>query len=78
MPTIARVGPYRFLFFSNEGLEPPHIHVEAGDRLAKFWLQSITLARATRYKPHELKEIEKIIAENQARFVAAWHTHFKS
>ena len=29
MPTVLRVGRYRFLFFSNEGHEPPHIHVKA-------------------------------------------------
>src|SRR5258708_4053139 len=28
----------RFFFFSNEGNEPPHIHIEDGDGYAKFWL----------------------------------------
>ena len=27
MPTILRLGSYRFYFFSDEGNEPPHIHV---------------------------------------------------
>jgi len=27
MPTILRIGPYRFYFYSNEKGEPPHIHV---------------------------------------------------
>jgi hypothetical protein len=30
MPTVLRVGRYRFFFFSNEGQELPHIHVKAG------------------------------------------------
>ena len=40
MPTLLREGPYRFFFYSDEGdpREPPHVHVTAGDRLAKFWL----------------------------------------
>jgi len=31
MPTALRVDDYRFFFFSNEGNEPVHIHVESGD-----------------------------------------------
>ena len=29
MATVLRVGLYRFFFYSNEGSELPHIHVEA-------------------------------------------------
>ena len=28
LPTVARIGPYRFFFFSNEGTESPHVHVQ--------------------------------------------------
>lgn len=35
MPTILTIGEYRFYFYSSENGEPPHIHVEAGDRLAE-------------------------------------------
>jgi hypothetical protein len=31
MPTVLRVKGYRFFFFSNEGAEPPHIHIEYGE-----------------------------------------------
>jgi hypothetical protein len=44
MPTILRVGRYRFFFFSNEGREPAHIHVKAGSDEAKFWLDPVQLA----------------------------------
>lgn len=33
MPTVLRVAGYRF-FFSNEGNEPPHIHVEHDEAYA--------------------------------------------
>ena len=39
-PMVLIVEGYRFFFFSNEGFEPPHIHVEKGDSHAKWWLQS--------------------------------------
>lgn len=44
MPTVLRVGRYRFFFFSNEGSEPTHIHVKADADEAKFWLDPIRLA----------------------------------
>ena len=28
LPTIARIGPFRFFFYSNEGTEPSHVHVQ--------------------------------------------------
>ncbi|MHB8905139.1 MAG: DUF4160 domain-containing protein [Melioribacteraceae bacterium] len=36
MPTILRTNGYRFFFFSREGNEPMHIHIEQADRYAKF------------------------------------------
>ncbi len=75
MPTIRRVGRYRFHFFSNEGDEPPHIHVKAGEDQAKFWLESIQLASNYGFKGHELNEIARIVQEYQQEFLEAWHEH---
>ena len=44
MPTVLRVGRFRFFFFSNEGAEPPHIHIQAAGDQAKFWLDPIGIA----------------------------------
>ncbi len=41
MPTILRVDGFRFFFFSNEGFEPSHVHIESGDGYAKFWLNPV-------------------------------------
>ena len=46
MPTVLRIGRFRFYFFSNEGEEPPHIHIKAAEDQAKFWLDPIVLATA--------------------------------
>jgi hypothetical protein len=37
-------GPYRLYFYSHEGNEPPHIHVDRDDWSAKFWLEPVALA----------------------------------
>jgi len=44
MPTVLRIGRFRFYFFSNEREEPAHIHVKAAEDEAKFWLDPMELA----------------------------------
>jgi hypothetical protein len=46
MPTVLRVGPYRFFFVSLDRGEPPHIHVWRESMVAKFWLDPIALQQA--------------------------------
>jgi hypothetical protein len=76
MPTILRVGRYRFFFFSNENNEPPHIHVKAESDQAKFWLTPIELASSHGFRGQELNEIEKIIQEHLQELIEAWHEYF--
>jgi hypothetical protein len=44
VPTVLRWGPYRAFFYSNEGNEPAHVHVRAGDKEAKLWLHDLTVS----------------------------------
>jgi len=76
-PTVKRLGPYRFLFFSNEGKEPPHIHVQEGRKLAKFWLDSCDLAYSTNFAPHELTQVQDLVRQHKEPFLEAWHDFFK-
>ncbi|MBI4712035.1 MAG: DUF4160 domain-containing protein [Planctomycetes bacterium] len=62
MPTVLRIRGYRFFFFSNEGNEPPHIHVESGENYAKFWLEPVTLSRVIGFSGPELTKIHKMVA----------------
>lgn len=36
MPTILRKLGFRFFFYSNEGNEPPHVHVEKDKGNGKY------------------------------------------
>jgi hypothetical protein len=76
MPTILRLGPYRFFFYSLEVGEPPHIHVESGSQTAKFWLDPVELARSQGVRNHELGRLRLIVIENRLKFLEAWHEHF--
>lgn len=77
MPTVARIGPYRFYFFSNEGNEPAHIHVQRDRQLAKFWLRPVSLASSTGFPAPELRGIEEIVVNNRGEFEEAWHAFFR-
>jgi len=76
MPTIVRIGPYRFFFFGNEGSEPPHVHVQRDRNLAKFWLTPVSLASSAGFAGHELREIAVLVEENRERFLEAWNEFF--
>lgn len=76
MPTVMRLDGYRFFFYSGEGNEPPHIHVEHGDRVAKYWLEPVELASSARFRSHELGEVQAIVDANRDSLVRAWHEHF--
>jgi len=76
MPTIARIGPYRFFFYANEGTEPPHIHVKRGEGSAKFWLDPVSLVRSRNFAARELRRIESIVTDHAQRFQEAWHEFF--
>ena len=75
-PTVLRIGPYRFFFFSNEGFEPPHVHIQRDRGLAKYWLDPVRLARSSGLAPHELSTIEALIRDNEAGLLEAWHEFF--
>lgn len=76
MPTVDRIGPYRIFFYSNEGDEPPHVHVQRDRNVSKFWLSPVALVGALGFKPHELREMERLVAENQQAFLEAWYEFF--
>ncbi|RYE44356.1 MAG: DUF4160 domain-containing protein [Hyphomicrobiales bacterium] len=76
MPTVRRVAGYRFYFYSRENDEPPHIHVEWGDKLAKYWLEPIELASSARFRTHELAPVRSMVVQYQKEFLKAWHEHF--
>ena len=76
MPTVLNLGEYRFYFYSRENGEPPHIHVERGDMLAKYWLEPLELASWKRFRAHELTAIRVLVSEHREQFLKAWHEHF--
>ncbi len=76
MPTVLRVDGQRFFFYSNEGIEPPHIHVQKAEKYAKFWLRPIRVADSIGYTSKELNYLQNIISEQLELLLEAWYEHF--
>jgi hypothetical protein len=76
VPTVLRIDGYRLFFFSNEGNEPIHIHVESGDGYCKYWVKPIILAYSTGYNSSELNTIKKIVEEHSVQIENSWNEHF--
>jgi Domain of unknown function (DUF4160) len=76
MPTVLRVGPYRFFFYSGDGHEPPHVHAERDDSIAKFWLNPVRLARSGGFGRAEIRDIGRLVGEHQSELLEAWNDYF--
>ena len=76
MPTLLKRHGYRFFFFTREGSEPPHIHIEKGEDYAKFWLQPVRLSRNRGFLSRHLSGIRSLVEENEALFLEKWHERF--
>jgi hypothetical protein len=76
MPTVLRLGPYRLFFYSSDGNEPRHVHVQRDASLAKFWLKPIRLDSSQGFQVSELRRIEGMIVVHQRRLAEAWDEYF--
>ncbi|MCX6990740.1 MAG: DUF4160 domain-containing protein [Chlamydiae bacterium] len=76
MPTVLRIGPYRFYFYSNEPNEPPHIHIDKDDLSAKFWLKKVSIAENIGFAKKELNALHKLVEEHQKLFLDKWYGYF--
>jgi hypothetical protein len=76
MPTVLRIGPYRFFFYAGDRNEPPHIHVERDDCEAKFWLEPIRLEHSHGFARKEINRIQQIVEENRQHLLEGWDDYF--
>jgi hypothetical protein len=64
MPTVLRIGQFRFHFYSDERGEPPHIHIATADGECKFWLEPVTLAGNKGLRAETVRLIERLVYEH--------------
>lgn len=73
MPTVLRIGPYRFSFFSIDCKEPQHVHVVCDRIKAKIWLNPVRIAKNEGFKPVELRKVLRLTEANREILLERWH-----
>lgn len=76
MPTVLRIGPYRFFFYAGDSDEPPHIHIERDENTAKFWLDPIRLQNSGGFSRNEINRIQRLVEENKNQLLRSWDEYF--
>ena len=76
MPTVLRIGPYRFFFYTGDRFEPPHIHVERESDRAKVWLDPVRLQESGGFRRNEIARILELVRVNELTLIRAWNEYF--
>ncbi|MCL4539229.1 MAG: DUF4160 domain-containing protein [Bacteroidetes bacterium] len=76
MPTVLRVGAYRFFFYAGDRGEPPHVHIERDEKIAKFWLSPVRLQKSGGFDRLEIGRIQKIVEDNCEVLIEVWNEYF--
>jgi hypothetical protein len=61
---------------SDEGNEPPHIHVEKAEGRGKYWIDPVEKAYMKDFSPQDEKKAGQIVMEEQEYFKKKWHEYF--
>ncbi|MEZ4416159.1 MAG: DUF4160 domain-containing protein [Gemmatimonadota bacterium] len=72
MPTILRLGPYRFYFYSAEDGERPHVHIDRDLSSAKLWLDPVEVGASEGFPRHELRRLRALVEAHHDALVRAW------
>jgi hypothetical protein len=76
MPTVLRLGPYRFFFFAGDRNEPAHVHVERDSNHAKLWLHPVRVHDSGRFPRRELARIIWMVREHEPALLRSWNDYF--
>jgi len=76
VPTVLRVSGYRFYFWSDEGVEPAHVHVRRAGDYAKFWLEPVRIAQSYGFRRSELTLLTRVAVEHSPRLLESWYAYF--
>lgn len=78
MPTVLRIGPYRFFFYSSDRYEPHHVHIERDASVAKFWLDPVRLGNSGGFNRKEISELQQMVTKHRVDLMEAWNEFFSS
>lgn len=73
MPTVFRHGGFRFHFYSNEGNEPPHIHITGHGGEMKVWLPSLEVEFSFGLAPREQRQVLEVVKDKKDFLMEKWN-----
>ena len=76
MPRVCEYTGHRVYFYSNEGVEPPHVHVRQASSDAKFWLEPVGRERSKAFSEPQLNWIRKQLEARSTKILKVWYEHF--
>ncbi len=77
MPTLLRWKGCRFYFWSHEGNEPQHTHIDCAEKSAKVWLFDLAVSYNEGFTSKEMKQLLGQVKIHRKVFKEAWHAHFE-
>ena len=75
MPTVFVHNGYRVSFYSYDLAERIHVRVFKAGNECKVWMDDLSIAFNRGFKPHEIAELRRVLAERRAEIVAKWQEH---
>jgi len=76
MPTVLHDGRYRFFFYAGDRGEPRHVHIESGEKTAKFWLEPVRFHRSSGFNRAEINNIQQLVLRHCSRLKRSWDEYF--
>jgi hypothetical protein len=73
---VWRAGPYRFLFYSSDAEELPHVHVERDDSSATFWLSPVRFQSSGGSTSVEIRRIQRLVEQHREALLRSWNAYF--
>ena len=77
MPTVLRIGAYRFFFYAGDRDEPEHIHVERESKIAKFWMNPVRMQSSGGFTRPEIGRIRNLVNQHEEELLEAWNEYFR-
>ncbi len=73
MPEVFRERGWAVCFYSNEGTEPPHVHIRKGGGEAKCWVSPVQLESFDGLKVKELATAERLVKKHESKILEKWN-----
>jgi hypothetical protein len=76
VPTIFVAFGFRFFFYSSDGIEPIHVHVDGHGAIGKWWVASEKWQSHRGFRTSDLARVERELISRKQEIIDAWRAHF--